>query len=115
MLHEFNKNSGFYQTLAYLEQKDVINLTDCKIPCHYREMVVVGTPTTTKVGKEDLGIFRFSLSLVSTDIRVEEQALLYNFITLVSNFGGSLGLFLGFSFFMVWDWIVFLFQKCKGI
>ena len=31
------------------------------------------------------------------------KVLVIDFLTLVSNFGGSLGLFVGFSFFMVWD------------
>ena len=43
ILDDFNKNADFYESLAYLEQKDVINQTNCKIPCHYREIVAVRT------------------------------------------------------------------------
>ena len=31
------------------------------------------------------------------------QVPVIDFLTLVSNYGGSLGLFVGFSFFMMWD------------
>ena len=33
--------------------------------------------------------------------------LVIDFLTLVSNFGGSLGLFVGFSFVMLWDVVQF--------
>jgi hypothetical protein len=45
----------------------------------------------------------FSIYLVTTDVRVETQAFLYNFATFVSNFGGTLGLFLGYPFSVLWD------------
>ena len=48
----------------------------------------------------------FALTLESTDIKVETEALVYPFTSLVSDFGGALGLFLGFSFLMLWDWII---------
>ena len=34
------------------------------------------------------------------------EKLAYDELTFVANFGGTLGLFLGFSFFMIWDWIL---------
>ena len=61
-----------------------------------------------------LGITLFGLSLVTTDISVETEALVFDFTALVSNVGGSLGLFLGFSFYMLWDWIVYLYMMFKS-
>ena len=61
-----------------------------------------------------LGITVFGLSLVTTDISVETEALVFDFTALVSNVGGSLGLFLGFSFYMLWDWIVYLYMMFKS-
>ena len=39
--------------------------------------------------------------------RTEEYV--YDFFSFVAELGGALGLFLGFSFFMFWDFIVGLF------
>ena len=39
--------------------------------------------------------------LASSEVIFEEETLIYDFISFVSEFGGSLGLFLGFSFFML--------------
>ena len=33
----------------------------------------------------------------------DKEAYVYGFVSFVSEFGGSLGLFLGFSFLMVWE------------
>ena len=59
-------------------------------------------------GEGDGGLLVFAMTLVTTDIRVETEALVYPFTSLVSNFGGALGLFLGFSFLMLWDWVMYL-------
>ena len=56
----------------------------------------------------------FSLTLVTTDVMVETEALVYNFLTLVSNFGGTLRLFLGFSFFMLWDFVSYVCIACHS-
>ena len=41
---------------------------------------------------------QFSLTYVTTDILEEEEVLVYPVDSLISEFGGALGLFLGFSF-----------------
>ena len=43
------------------------------------------------------------LSSASTDLTTSEEVLLYPFVSLVTDFGGALGLFLGFSFLAVLD------------
>ena len=35
--------------------------------------------------------------------RVRREVYVYSILDLVSDFGGSLGLFIGFSFFSLWD------------
>ena len=54
------------------------------------------------------------VSLVSSDIRVETEEFLYSWVSLVSDIGGSLGLFLGFSFFAAWDLLLSL-ARCLRI
>ena len=45
---------------------------------------------------------RFTTDTV--EILKEEEA--YSFASLVADIGGVLGLFVGFNFLMIWDWIV---------
>jgi hypothetical protein len=47
--------------------------------------------------------FGLALSATSYDILVEKEELLFPLTSLVAEFGGTLGLFLGFSFMTLWD------------
>ena len=44
-------------------------------------------------------------------VEVHKEELAYPTISLVADVGGVLGLFIGFNFLMVWDWIVMGSQK----
>ena len=45
---------------------------------------------------------------------IEKEVLDYPFITLLADFGGVLGLFIGFNFLMIWDIIVFVIKKIRA-
>ena len=45
---------------------------------------------------------------------IEKEVFDYPFITLLADFGGVLGLFIGFNFLMIWDIIVFVIEKIKA-
>ena len=45
-------------------------------------------------------------SFVSNKIQVLKEVEAYPALSLVADVGGVLGLFIGFNFLMVWDWIV---------
>ena len=47
--------------------------------------------------------------LPPVEVLTEEES--YPLISLVADVGGVLGLFIGFNFLMVWDWIVMGLQK----
>ena len=47
-------------------------------------------------------------------LSIEKEELAYPFITLLADFGGILGLFIGFNFLMIWDIIVFVIDKIKA-
>ena len=54
------------------------------------------------------------LKNTSPYLMVETEALVYTIESLVAEFGGTLGLFLGFSFMTFWDVVEFavgIFQK----
>ena len=43
------------------------------------------------------------LRFAKTEMMEDKEVYVYGFVSFVSEFGGSLGLFLGFSFLMVWE------------
>ena len=44
-------------------------------------------------------------------VEVQREELAYPLLSLVADVGGVLGLFIGFNFLMIWDWIVMGLQK----
>ena len=87
--------------LAYDIKKIAIG---CKKPCNYQEYKIVGDKAPTEMNKK--GFLTFSLLVVDNNIYVETEALLYPGTSLVAEIGGTLGLFIGFSFMILWDGIV---------
>ena len=47
------------------------------------------------------------VQFASDEITVESEEYVYDIVSFIADCGGALGLFLGFSFYMLWD--VFLF------
>ena len=45
-----------------------------------------------------------NLRYTSASIEVQKEEYAYSFLTLVSDIGGVLGMFIGFNFLMIWDW-----------
>ena len=67
--------------------------------CNYFKYEVLKVETDLSDQRQDrLG---FELILANNEVTTVQEVLAYDFLTLVSNFGGSLGLFVGFSFYMI--------------
>ena len=64
-------------------------------------MVPIKGSNTTKV----------SIRFASPTMTTEQEEMAYSFQTLIADFGGILGLFVGFNFLMIWDGVV-LALKC---
>ena len=72
--------------------------------CNHFKYEVLKVETDLSDQRQDrLG---FELILANNEVTSVQEVLAYDFLTLVSNFGGSLGLFVGFSFYMLWDLIL---------
>ena len=79
--------------------------TGCLKPCSYKKYVLIGEKRRSAFKSEE---FAFSLWAVSNSTLVEKEELIYPLSSLVAEFGGTLGLFLGFSFMTLWDHIQLL-------
>ena len=109
------------------------NVTRCMRPCHYKEYRMVNVPTAiSETNTEFSSIFMFWF--VSTETLVEEQSLVYPWQTLVvqlitdqnkldhafsksqvAEFGGTLGLFIGFNFISLCERTASFFSFIKNL
>ena len=89
-----------FGNLGIAESEEVTNVTGCLKPCHFKKYIFLGDRTPSSFKSEH---YIFSLWAVSSKTKVETEELIYPMSTLVAEFGGTLGLFLGFSFISVWD------------
>ena len=51
------------------------------------------------------------LRYVSRSVQVLREEEAFSFQSLVADCGGVLGLFIGFNFLMIWDWIMWIVDK----
>ena len=95
-MDQFDKMDKEYYALAK-EKRSTFEAIGCLYPCNY---------THYKIGaeiKQDLGLFGLGLAFGSTTVNIHTEYYLYPFISFISDLGGSFGLFVGFSFFAVFD------------
>ena len=57
-------------------------------------------------------VYGFQLGFAKSEYFEEKEVYLYDLTSFVSEFGGALGLFLGFSFFSCWDVLHIFFTAC---
>ena len=96
----FRKYEKILRDIVAAENNEIRKLTGCRKPCTYRQYTFTGerTPTTFKPEA-----FSFSLWAFSNRTLVKTEQSIYPLSSLVAEFGGTLSLFLGFSFITLWD------------
>ena len=83
---------SYYRQVFVSTEKELKELTGCPFPCTYTHYSLSQTYSFNSNETE------FVINYALTDLITEEEVLLFPFDSLVSEFGGALGLFLGFSF-----------------
>ena len=80
--------------------------TGCLKPCKFREYLIAGV--TSKLRNYSLvdlnGKYCTQFIIASSILNKKKETYVYPAISFVSEIGGSLGLFVGFSFLSIWDW-----------
>ena len=89
-----------FSKLAISESEEISQITGCSKPCKYKQYRLLGEPEPSTFKTEH---YVFSLLAVSYKTRVETEQLIYPSSSFVAEFGGTLSLFLGFSFITLWD------------
>ena len=103
-LKSFDKE---YSNHWNLQRQSVIENTGCLIPCSYTEYKLA-----TESMKFDHGTQKLNIRFSSPNVLKRTEQLLYPLESFVSEFGGALGLFLGFSCMMIWNGIENGFRYC---
>ena len=97
MFRQFETTYG----LLFLEEYSGIQkITGCLKPCSYKEYKLIGDKLPTAFVSDHYVVAFWAISNETT---VEREYLMYPQTSLVAEFGGTLGLFLGFSFMTMWD------------
>ena len=91
----------YFNQAALNEFKHLSELSGCLAPCAYTEVKQFGDPGFYLVN--ELDYTEYNLTFASTRIKVLTEHRYPDFRSLVADIGGTLGLFLGFSFLMVWN------------
>ena len=86
-----------YLLLSEIEQREVLLQTGCLMPCKYKEYKLVQRLDGFYM---DYGL---GISYSTTEIEVEEEQWVYPAVSFLAEFGGALGMFLWFSFMMMWE------------
>ena len=93
-----------YEQLKAMEIEDIESMTECRRPCAYKRYDFIKDPVPVDLKTDYLFVGLWS---VSKKTFREEEVLLYPATSLVAEFGGTLGLFIGFSFMTLWDGLEF--------
>ena len=96
--------------LAGVESSKIKEVTGCVKPCRYNKYTFIGERDPSWFTQSEF-LF-FSLWAVSEKTQVQTEQLIYPLANHVAEFGGILGLFLGFSFIGLWDNIHLLKYGC---
>ena len=81
----------------------------CPAPCEYLEYQLVENLSGPTNEQQEVW-----LSLATQEMLVKTEKPMYELTSLVGDIGGSLGLFLGFSLLMLWDWVCFLYMLIES-
>ena len=127
-MDQFEKYESLYFNLSKKDQYFIEDTTGCLYPCSYPEYRV-GDKKVFNMGTFGLYISYGSVTVtVKKEVRIRNspegnkngtrchkiimfivlQVYSYTFVSLVPDFGGTLGLFIGFSFYALWD----IFKDC---
>ena len=89
-----------YFDLSLQYKEEIVRRTGCSLPCRYREYSLAkpGAPAPSQLPSGGVLLW-----YATTDLVEEEEELIFPFESMVSELGGALGLFLGFSFFGLFD------------
>ena len=105
-LQQYEPFARDYEFLKDASMRQILNLTGCEKPCSYKEYKLVNGPL--EAAYSAYSHFSVELWMATTDITTVTEMPIYPWTSLMAEFGGTLSLFLGFSFMTLWDGVTTL-------
>ena len=102
-LEQFDAFEKIYHSMNDENPRNLGSKFGCKIPCKYREYIL--DEKTEYRFNDNKGEQTVWITLSTPEVVIKQEKQIYEATSLVGDIGGSLGLFLGFSLLMVWDWL----------
>ena len=87
----------------HLDYDELENLTGCLKNCKYYTYALAHQLVLSDIEMSNKNEIWLEVTLAGSNVIVKSETLLFPWRSFISEFGGSLGLFLGFSFIMIWD------------
>ena len=84
--------------------------TGCHPPCRYTQFSIPINPVSTS---GDFNSTTLRIQFSKSSIIQRKELLVYPLSSFIAEFGGTLGLFLGFSFLVIWDQLEKLMWICR--
>ena len=82
------------------DKTSIVKETQCLPPCSYTEYKMAGEPEREPVRGEK----KIKLKLTDSKVKRLTEKKLYDLVSFIAEFGGALGLFIGFSFLSLFDY-----------
>ena len=116
----------FHESTVFLnsEAKDLLKKSNCPWPCRYMEYKVIlfllhlnvvtslqlaGPPVYVPLSGQNMTMMTVVFATSAVLMEKEEEA--FSFESLVADIGGVLGLFIGFNFLILWEFLIVLMKK----
>ena len=111
-----NKSDRRYDVKHQCSSYRIYNLeriykeTGCHPPCRYTQFSIPINPVSTS---GDFNSTTLRIQFSKSSIIQRKELLVYPLSSFIAEFGGTLGLFLGFSFLVIWDQLEKLMWICR--
>ena len=106
--------SKLYQyKFMYKDANELFELTGCPKNCKYYTYTMIKEFALSDKEMSEKNEIWIDLTLAGLTINVKKEIFVFPLRSFISEFGGALGLFLGFSFIMIWDAIETLLMFLK--
>ena len=97
----------------YKDANELFELTGCPKNCKYYTYTMIKEFALSDKEMSEKNEIWIDLTLAGLTINVKKEIFVFPLRSFISEFGGALGLFLGFSFIMIWDTIETLLMFLK--